>query len=81
MEAAKFEVHDNDLIEIHMNNEAFPAITGRQMKGIAPNWTGEFSLGDIVQTDLGEQRILELQVKYPDPPSVVTTYVVTIGNL
>jgi hypothetical protein len=75
-----YKVNPQDLISIHDEDLGHIAdLTGKDFALGAPNWTGEFGVGDVVTTDVGEKRIIEMTVEYPNKGEIVTKYKVVLG--
>jgi hypothetical protein len=79
MSSPEFVILEQD--EIKVNRVGFPTLefTGRQLKEIAPDWTGTYSQYDIIDVDGEKLRILEIKISYPDEGDV-TKYELLIGE-
>ncbi|MBY0117872.1 hypothetical protein [Paenibacillus xylanexedens] len=75
-----YKVNPQDIVSIYDEDKGFIGdATGEELAKEGPSWTGEIGLGDTVNTDFGEKRILEITTKFPNEGETVTRYKVVLG--
>lgn len=68
----------NDIIMIHDEDLGFISeISAKEfLEGTS---TDQIELGDVVETDNGTKRIVEMEVRFPDPGEEITKYKIILG--
>lgn len=57
-------IRDIDTVDVYVKGEFFINCTGKQLSELVPNWTRKISVGDIIATDEGEKRVLEITTNF-----------------
>lgn len=75
-----YKIYPQDIISIYDEELGhLEDLTGEQMAQESPEWSGEIGLGDTVNTDQGEKRIVELTNSIPSNGEKVTRYKIVLG--
>ncbi|MFK9119122.1 hypothetical protein ACJEBK_19880 [Peribacillus frigoritolerans] len=54
------------IFKIQIDGEIVRTVSSKQLKKEAPNWTGEYNVGDIIIANGEKKRIYEIIEQFPD---------------